>query len=296
MAEDLKLGGLAPKTVKMYLAAVRGLANHCGCSPAKLSEDQVRQYLLYLLDQRKLKPNSMRPILAGIQFCYRTTVPRDWKTLAAARIPKTRTLPAVLIPDQVWRLIEAIKAPHWQVFFRTAYTCGLRPGDARHLAPQDVDADRMLLHVRTTKGRNDRCVPMPQATLEGLREYWKTHRNPNWLFPARADLKNMATATKPMSERSVQRAFAQVAQSVGLKKKGVCPHTLRHSYATAMLEAGVNLKVLQAYLGHKNLQATEVYLHLTLHSDEKARSVVERLMNGPLPIDETPKKGGSESS
>ncbi len=114
-------------------------------------------------------------------------------------IPKTRTLPAVLIPDQVSPLIEAVKTPHWQVFFRTAYTCGLRPGDARHLTPQDVDADRMLLHVRTTKGRNDRCVPMPQATLDGLREYWKTHHNPNWLFPARADLKNMATATNAIN-------------------------------------------------------------------------------------------------
>jgi integrase/recombinase XerD len=269
------------------------LAEHFRCSPDQLSEEQIRQYLL--LRSQALKPNSMRPILAGIQFFYRVTVPRDWKTLAAARIPKTRTLPAVLIPEQVWRLIGAIKKPHWQVFFRTAYTCGLRPGDTRHLMLENVDADRMVLHVKTTKGRNDRCVPLPQATLDALREHWLTHRNPNWLFPARADLKNIATATKPISERSVQRVFAQVAQSLGLKKKGVCPHTLRHSYATAMLEAGVNLKVLQAYLGHKNLQATEVYLHLTQHSDQKARRIIERLMNGPLPTDETHEEDGSES-
>jgi integrase len=200
------------------------------------------------------------------------------------------------MPEQVWRLIDATRLFHFQVFFRTSYTCGLRPGDTRHLTVDDVDSDRMLLHIRTTKGRNDRCVPLPRKTLEALREHWLTHRNPKWLFPARADLKNMATATKPISERSVQRAFAQVAQSVGLKKKGVCPHTLRHSYATAMLEAGVNLKVLQSYLGHKNLQATEVYLHLTQHSDQKARRIVERLMNGPLPTDEGPEEGGPESA
>ncbi len=287
MTEDLKLAGLAPKTVKLYLAAVRGLANHYGCSPTKLSEDQIRQYLLYLVEKRKLKPNSMRSVLAGIQFCYRVTVPRDFKTLAATRIPKTRTLPAVLIPEQAWQLIEAVKAPHWHVFFRTAYTCGLRPGDARHLAPQDVDADRMLLHVRTTKGQNDRCVPLPLATLDALRAHWKTHRNSHWLFPSRADLKQIAKADKPVSERSVQRVFAQVVQSLGIVKKGLCPHTLRHSYATALLEAGVNLKVLQSYLGHKNLQSTEVYLHLTRHSDRQAREAVNRLMNGPGDITET---------
>lgn len=281
MEEDLKLDGKAPKTIKLYLAGVRGLANYCGCSPSRLSEEQIRQYFLYLVDKRTLQPNSMRPILAGIQFFYRVTVPRDWKTLAATRIQKTRTLPAVLTPERTWQLIEATKAFHCQVLFRTAYTCGLRPGDARHLAPQDIDADRMLLHIRTTKGQNDRCVPLPLATLDALRQYWKTHRNPKWLFPGRADLKTIAAAERPISERSVQRVFAKAVQTLGFKMKGVCPHTLRHSYATALLEAGVNLKVLQSYLGHKSLQSTEVYLHLTRHSDRQGRAAVDRLMNGP---------------
>lgn len=294
MEEDLKLDGKAPKTIELYLSGVRGLANHCGCSPSRLTEEQVRQYLLYLVDKRNLKPNSMRPILAGIQFFYRVTVPRNWKTLAATRIPKTRTLPAVLTPERVWQLIEATKALHCQVLFRTAYTCGLRPGDARHLTPQDIDADRMLLHIRTTKGQNNRCVPLPLATLDALRQYWKTHRNPKWLFPGRADLKAIAAADKPISERSVQRIFAKVVQTLGFTKKGLCPHTLRHSYATALLEAGVNLKVLQSYLGHKSLQATEVYLHLTRHSDAQGRAAVECLMNGPASEDSTrlPTQGG----
>jgi len=125
-------------------------------------------------------------------------------------------------------------------------------------------------------------VPLPQATLDALREYWRTHRHPKWLFPSRASRANMAQAEKPMSERGIQRAFAEVVRSLGLKQKGLCPHSLRHSYATAMLEEGVNLKVLQSYLGHKTIQATEIYLHLTRHSDAVARAAVERLMNGPV--------------
>lgn len=223
----------------------------------------------------------MRPILGAIKFLYRVTLPRDWPTLTVMRIPKSRKLPAVLIPEKVWQLIEVTTSLHLQTFFRTAYSCGLRPGDTRHLTTRDVDSDRMMLHVRTTKGCNERCVPLPQATLMALRRYWQTHRNPNWLFPSRASLETIHTAEQPISERSVQRGFQMVVQSLGWQQTGLRPHTLRHSYATAMLEEGVNLKVLQTYLGHKNLQATEIYLHLTRNGDRQARRAVERLMNGP---------------
>ena len=279
----------------MYLAEMRRLAEHYRCAPDKLSEPQIRQYLLFLTEQRGLQPNSMRPVVASLKFFYRVTCPRDFKTLQSLRIPKTQTLPAVLTPDTVWRLIDATRALHFQVFFRTAYTCGLRPGDARHLTTQDVDAERMMLHVRHTKGHQQRCLPLPQATLEALRAYWVTHRNPKWLFPARADLKNLASASQPMSQRGVQRAFAEVVRTLGLKQPNLRPHTLRHSYATTMLEAGVNLRVLQIYLGHKNLQATEVYLHLTRNSDAHARAAIERLMNGPSDPQPPAKEGGTSA-
>jgi site-specific recombinase XerD len=277
--DDLRLNGKKPKTIDKYLAAITHLAEHYRCSPQNLTEEQIRQYLL--TKQSRLKQNSMRSMVASFKFFYRITVPRDWNTLQALRIPKTRTIPAVLVPETAWQLIEATRAFHYQVFFRTVYTCGLRSGDARHLTTQDVDAQRMLLHVRTTKGQDERSVPLPQATLDALREYWRRHRHPKWLFPGRGDPKQIASADKPISDRSVQRAFAQVVQTLGLKQPGLCPHTLRHSYATVMLEAGVNLKILQSYLGHKTLQATEVYLHLTRHSDAQGRAAVERLMNGP---------------
>jgi site-specific recombinase XerD len=267
------------------------LATHFGISPDKLSEEQIRQYLL--LRSKSLKKNSLRPVLAGIKFFYRVTVPREWKTLQAMRIPKTYTIRAVLVPEVVWQLIEGTRAFHFQVFFRTSYSCGLRPGDARYLTTSDVDAQRMLLHVRTTKGHHERSVPLPQATLDALRQYWQTHRHPKWLFPSRAALASIAEAEEPMSERGIQRAFAEVVRSLGIGQKGLCPHSLRHSYATAMLEAGVNLKVLQGYLGHKTIQATEVYLHLTRHSDAVARAVVERLMNGPVDNSQPQEPDGS---
>ena len=144
-----------------------------------------------------------------------------------------------------------------------------------------VLTDRMLLRIRTTKGLHERIVPLPSETLRALRRYWATHRNPKWLFPSRASLGEIASATEPISERSIQRGLQQVVAALGWKIPGLCVHTLRHSYATAMLDEGVNLKVLQTYLGHKNLQATEVYLHLTRRGDEQARRIVEAIMNGP---------------
>ena len=261
------------------MSHVARLAEYYRTSPEHLTEEQVRKYLL--LRKQQLKLNSMRPIVAAIKFFYSQTVPRDWQTLRAVRIPRVRTLPVVLIPERVWQLIDATDAFHWQVFFRTSYTTGLRSGDTRQLTIHDVEADRQQLHVRKTKNSHERIVPLPPATLEALREYWKTHRHPKWLFPSRANLRQMHLAERPVCAKSVQRAFHKVVGSLNWKMPGLRPHTLRHSYATAMLEAGVNIKVLQSYLGHRNLKATEIYLHLTRNSDQKARKIVQQLMNGP---------------
>lgn len=274
--EQLLIAGNVPQTADNYLSHIAQLAEYYRKSPDQLSEEQVRKYLL--LRKQQLKLNSMRPIVAAIKFFYSQTVPRDWQTLRSVRIPQVRTLPVVLIPEKVWQLIDAF---HWQVFFRTSYTTGLRSGDTRHLTIHDVEADRQQLHVRKTKNSNERIVPLPQATLEALREYWKTHRHRKWLFPSRANLRQMHLAERPVCAKSVQRAFHKVVESLNWKIPGLRPHTFRHSYATAMLEAGANIKVLQSYLGHRNLKATEIYLHLTRNSDQKARDIVQQLMNGP---------------
>lgn len=129
---------------------------------------------------------------------------------------------------------------------------------------------------------HERLVPLPDATLQALRSYWSTHRHPKWLFPSNVNKKQMHLAEQPVSTAGAAKAFGKVAQSLGWKHPGLRPHTLRHSYATTMLDAGVNIKVLQTYLGHQNLNSTEIYLHLTRYGDEKARRIVQHCMNGPI--------------
>ena len=276
------LDGKAAKTVQSYLYAIALLAEHFRCSPDRLSEEQIREYLL--LRRGQLALNSMRSVLGAIKFFYRVTVPRDWSTLQAMRLPKSHTVPKVLVPDKCWRIIGTAEKLHLKTALQLAYTCGLRNIDIRHLRPIDVDSDRMMLRVCHSKGRHQRTVPLSQSTLDLLRRYWSEHRNPHWLFPSRAKVKQIGSANKPISERALQRGLQLIVRSLGWSDHGIVLHTLRHSYATAMLEEGVNLRVLQAYMGHKNLQATEVYLHLTRNADLAARRIVETIMNGPPPI------------
>lgn len=195
------------------------------------------------------------------------------------RLPKTGKLPVVLSREQVRRLIEDTQLPHFRAFFELCYTCGLRLGDGRRVQPGDIDAQRGQILIRNSKGRKDRIVPIPQRTIRLLRTFWKTHGNRQLMFPSQSDKPRIRSTAKPMSERSVQRAFQVVCAAQKLAKSGVRLHTLRHSYATHLLDDGVNLKVLQQYLGHASLQTTEIYLHLTQQGDEQARRAVERLLS-----------------
>jgi site-specific recombinase XerD len=184
----------------------------------------------------------------------------------------------VLTTDEVRRLVDAVRTPHNKAYFWTVYSLGLRLNEGLHLQVGDIDSQRMLVHVHRGKGAKDRYIPLPPKTLAVLREYWKTHRNPTWLFPATGrDHAQAATATQPMNKSSVQGAMRRVVVELGLKK-AVHLHTLRHSYATHLLEAGVNLRLIQQYLGHSSLQTTMVYLHLTSQGQEQARATIERLM------------------
>lgn len=223
----------------------------------------------------------MRPVVGGLKFFYSVTCPRQWQWLHNIRLPKTRKLPVILSREQVRRLIERTGLLHFRAFFQLCYTCGLRLGDAKQLQPGDVDAERGQILVRNSKGAKDRVVPIPSATIELLRVLWKSHRNRHLMFPSRADKRCLSTTTQPMSDRSIQRAFQVVVQEMKLSKAGIRLHTLRHSYATHLLDDGVNLKVLQQYLGHTTLQTTEIYLHLTQQGDQHARGIIERLLGDP---------------
>jgi len=281
MRQELQLAGLSDRTQEAYLRSVRQLATHFGKPPDKVTEPELRQYLLFLKNEKHFAPASLKIAFYGIRFFFRTTAPRDWPTLQELRIPKLHTLPDVLTVEEVRRLIGAVRTLHNRTYFWTLYSLGLRMTEGLHLQTGDIDGARKLVHVHRGKGARDRYVPLPARTLCMLREYWCTHRHPRWLFPAIGQggksAWTAAAATHPMPRRSVQAALRRVVLQVGLKKR-VSLHTLRHSYATHLLEAGVNLRLIQQYLGHRSLKTTTLYLHLTASGQEHAVATIERLM------------------
>jgi site-specific recombinase XerD len=280
MLQDLQLAGHGERTQEAYLRAVRQLAAYTHLPPDQITEEQLRTYFLYLKNQKGFAPGSLKIAYNGIRFFYTHTVHRDWDTLRNLRVPKQRKLPAVMSIAEVRQLIAAVQTPHNRAFFLTTYSLGLRLQEALHLQVGDIDSRRMLVHVHRGKGAKDRYVPLPVKTLEVLRQYWATHRNMTWLFPATGrDHKEAATADRPMNPTSVQGCIKRVVAQLGWAKRGVCIHTLRHSYATHLLEAGINLRLIQKYLGHSSLLTTTLYLHLTTQGEDQARAAINQLMS-----------------
>jgi site-specific recombinase XerD len=215
---------------------------------------------------------------SGIRFFYSHTMPRDWPTLQHLRVRRENALPNVLSVAEVRRLIDAVRMPHYQTCFWTVYSLGLRRTEGLNLQVRDIDAARLMVHVHRGKGSKDRYVPLPSRTLTMLRAHWTTHRHPVWLFPATgANPRQAIAADGPMPRSSVQKALHRVVHEVKFQK-AISIHTLRHSYATHLLEVGVNLRLIQQYLGHSSLRTTMVYLHLTSASHEQAFTRIEELM------------------
>lgn len=280
MLDDLQLAGHSPTTQDRYLKSVRGLAKHFNLSPDKITEDQLRQYLLFLKNERHLAAGTLKIVYYGIRFFYSRTVKRDWPTLDKLRVPTEHKLPAVMSIKEVRQMIAAVRTVHNRVFLQTLYSLGLRLEEGLHLQLGDIDKDRKLVHVHRGKGAKDRYVPLPDSTLRLLREYWKTHRNPTWVFPAVGrDGTGGGTALSPMIASGRRQCMKKAIEELGWKKTGLTLHTLRHSYATHLLEAGVNLRLIQKYLGHSSLQTTMVYLHLTTQGEERALVAINRVMS-----------------
>jgi site-specific recombinase XerD len=279
MLQDLQLAGLSEHTQEAYLRAVRQLAEYFHTPPDRLCEQQLRDYFLHLKNDRKFASGSLVVAYSGIKFFYSHTTPRDWPTLQRLRVRKERRLPDVLSVDEVRRLIAAVRTHQYQAYFWTVYSLGLRLAEGLHLQVSDIDSARMMVHVHRGKGAKDRYVPLPGSTLKVLRQYWVTHRHPLWLFPATVRDGQQTTTDQPLDRSSVQGAMRRVVEELKIQK-AISIHSLRHSYATHLLEAGVNLRLIQQYLGHSSLNTTMVYLHLTTASQEQAIARIETLM-GP---------------
>jgi site-specific recombinase XerD len=277
MSDDLHLGGMSERTHAGYLRAVRQLADYCQRSPGKITEDQLRRYFLYLKNEKKFAYGSLRVAFSGIKFFYTRTCKRSWDTLAKMKLQNVTTLPEVLTIAQVHSIIDACTTQRMAVYFWTVYSLGLRMQEGLNLQVGDVDAKRGMVHVHRGKGAKDRYIPLPSSTLQLLRLFWVTHKHKRLLFPADGRKHTgISTAQTPMSPTAVQGAMKLITSQIDFGKK-VSIHTLRHSYATHLLEAGVSLKVIQKYLGHSSLQTTMIYLHLTEIAEVDARKAIERI-------------------
>jgi len=271
MLEDMQLHSFSAKTQDAYLRAVRQLAEHFHKAPDQINEEDLRQYFLYLKNEKRASRSSCTVALCGIKFFFEQTLGKRWKTFELVRPPQEKKLPVVLSLAEVRRVLDCLRHPAYRVCLSTIYACGLRLREGVHLQVADIDGDRRLVHVRLGKGGLDRYVPLPERTLERLRQFWATHRHATWLFPS------PTKPTQPLSESGVQRAFRAALQESGVPKKATV-HTLRHSYATHLLDAGVHLRVIQAYLGHRSLKSTLIYTHLTRNAEARAVETLNQLM------------------
>jgi site-specific recombinase XerD len=266
MLEDLRLRGFSARTQEAYVGAVRQLAAHHHKAPDQLSEDELRQYFLYLTDVKRVAPSTLAIALTGIKFFYQHTLRRDWPTLALVRAPHQKKLPVVLSVTEVGQVLGCVHSLRHRICLSTIYACGLRLQEGVQLQVGDIEGERRLLHVRHGKGTKDRYVPLPTRSLELLRWYWKSHRHPRWLFPSTHHTVQQRDA--PMDVSGVQKAFRAAVHESGIAKPATV-HTLRHSYATHLLEAGVSLRIIQAYLGHASPTTTAIYTHLTQVSEAR---------------------------
>ena len=279
MIECLQLRGLSVRTQESYVRAVRQLSEHYHKSPDLITEKELRQYFLFLKNIKHYSRPTMTIAICGIRFCYQQTLNRNWNIFGIVRPAPEKKLPVILTIEEVLKILGLIRLDRYRVCLSTIYSCGLRLQEGIGLAVADIDSAREMIHVRHGKGNKDRYVPLPQRTLELLRQYWKTHRNPSLLFPAegRNHIK-LATSTESMSKSSVQMAFRAALKQSGINKRASV-HTLRHSWATHLLEAGVNLRLIQEWLGHSSPATTSVYTHLTVKAEQLGSRAINQIMS-----------------
>ena len=273
----LSLRTLAERTRKAYIVYIQKLALYTGRGPAELDEAQARGYSIHLKEKRNYSPSSMRTVCAALRFFYQFVCERSWKLFDLVRLPSAQTLPAVLTREEVKRLIGCVRERRFRVVLTLIYACGLRITEAINLEVRDMQPQQNRIHIRGGKGGKDRFVPATAERFAMLRTWWREHRHLRLLFPGvgrgwrEHRVNPMAPehagkADQPMSTGSIQLCVRVARAAAGLKPE-VHVHTLRHSYATHLLEDGVNLCQLAAYLGHDSLATTAIDTHLTTISE-----------------------------
>ena len=270
MIEDMQLCGLSERTQQSYVGAVKGLADFYNRSPAELGEEELRQFFLHLIETRKVAKSTVTVYLSGIKFFCEKTLGRQMPILELVRPKRRRKLPCVLTIEEIKSILAGVRTARIKMLLVMVYSCGLRLSEATHLRMGDVDMARMQVKV-TGKGGKDRYVPLARRTKELMEAYLKRHHPAPWLF---TDKQGRA----PCPSGTVQKAFRAALLQTHVDKPATV-HTLRHSYATHLLENGIDIRIIQAALGHKHPSTTMVYAHLTSKSTAAYNSVVDAIMN-----------------
>lgn len=269
MQEDLQLAGFAEKSRKSYIGAVQRLARYYKRSPDLLSELDVRRFFLYLINERKSARSTVTICQCGIKFFYETTLKRTWNIFDLVRPRPVKKLPVVLSVNAVRTILSVVRKPVVRMALTIIYSCGLRVSEAARLKVEDIDGERCLLWVPNSKGGKDRSVPLSEPTLSQLRTFWRKTRAKQWFLPGKG--------REPISIVTVQGAFKAAVRESGITKR-VSIHTLRHSFATHLLECGVDIRIIQKILGHGSITTTCIYTHLTDKITDHLTKTLNHLM------------------
>jgi integrase/recombinase XerD len=275
MLEELERRNYSPSTVRTYLMTIEDFARYFHQSPDTLGPEHVRQYQAYLFRERKLAANSVNQRVGALRFFFIKTLKRTWSVDETPYPKKTVRLPRIFSPEEVARLIDSATTPFYRTILMTLYATGVRRAELAHLKVSDIDSQRMVIHIQGGKGRKDRDIMLSPKLLEALREHWRSlKRKPKvWLFPGN----RWHTADYPITTKVAWLACREAAKRAGLGDD-IHPHTLRHCFATHLLEAGADLRTIQILLGHRDLEETTIYLHLSNHHLNATASPLDSLL------------------
>ncbi len=274
MQQDMRIRNLSPRTIECYLRHVAAFARHFGKSPEQLDRQHIREYQIYLVEERHPSWSLFNQVVCALRFLYRTTLGRDDVVVQIPFAKPPQRLPAVLCVAEVQRLLACVENPRQRLLLAVIYSGGLRLSEALQLKVGDIDSQRMVIRICQGKGKKDREVPLSPCLLNWLRQYYRTYRPAHELFPARPG------GNRPWHPNTIQRACRKAAQRAGLTKR-VTVHTLRHSYATTLMESGVNLRTIQMLLGHNNLRTTARYTHVSRETLQQTISPLDLIPDDP---------------
>lgn len=276
MLEELRRRNFAASTIRSYIHAVAHFSRYFHRPPDQLGPEHIRQYQAMLFTELRFSPNTVTLRLAALRFFYIHVLKRNWSIAETPYPKKVVHLPEILSQEEVARLIDAAGLPFHRILLMTLYATGARRAEVAHLKVSDVDSQRMVVHIRGGKGRKDRDVMLSPKLLEALRNYWRglRRKTTTWLFPGN----RWHTANYPVNTKVVWTACHKAAKRAGLEHKHIHPHTLRHCFATHLLEAGADLRTIQMLLGHRDLEETTIYLHLSRRHLNATCSPLDALM------------------